>query len=183
MLNFLKSHLVSVVIALFFFCAFFVFAGQVKTFANTYGSGNYGAGNYSERETGTMSFYIPQPTVAVNATTSAYLTIQAGENFKAAAANISVGSHVSIQSVDPAPVAYGPCNFSNYPTSPTTSNPSFSANYNSGLASSSCTVYTLVLKGVSAGTAALTFSSESMTAYSDGAEIFLSATNGSLTVN
>jgi hypothetical protein len=120
----------------------------------------------------------------VGDTIETYLVLSANENFRAVSATVTVSSHLQVVSLTPPPVPFGPCAFETYGTytvTPTAANPSFAASYNGGWASS-CTLYKLTLRAVSGGTGTVTISNGSMLAFSNGAQIFQSATSGSYTI-
>lgn len=101
-----------------------------------------------------------------------------GQAFNAAQATVAVSANLSITSL--ANPSSNACNFT-YTQTPTTTNPSFAGAILSSSATS-CTVYTLTLTPLSAGTGTITFTNGSVKAYSNNGEILSSVQNGSYTV-
>jgi len=99
--------------------------------------------------------------------------------FNAVKSTVSVSSNLAIANVKPA--SSNSCNMQ-YSQTPSASDPSFAgAIYNAS--SSACTVYTLTLLPTATGTGTVTFSNQSIKAYSSAKEIFSDSQNGSYTIN
>jgi hypothetical protein len=121
---------------------------------------------------------------AVGTDFEVYVVLSAAQQFSAASASVSVSSNLQVVSLTPPPAMFGPCafeTFGSYTQTPTAASPSFAARYNSGAAASSCTLYKLTLRGLSAGTATLTIGGGSMLAV-NGSQIFQTATGSSFTL-
>jgi hypothetical protein len=140
--------------------------------------------NSSTRSTGQITAKTVNGVTSYNAgdTFDVLIEAKANEQFKSAGATITVSPNLSVQSISAPPAAYGPCNFSSYTTTATTSNPSFAGSYNSGLSSTSCTVYVMTVKALSNGSGMVTVSNGQMTASSDSAAIFSQANSGTFTI-
>lgn len=111
---------------------------------------------------------------------SVNLAVNGGsQNFNSAKADVSVSNNLSIQSLYLIPVESGGCNltFVDANSSPTYQNPSFNGILTSG-SSASCTLYTLVLKTNTSGTASVSITNASVKSFPNGDEIFKSSQNG-----
>lgn len=99
--------------------------------------------------------------------------------FNAARATVAVSSNLSITGVhNPTSNA---CNLQ-YTQAPTISNQSFAGAIFGG-SSTGCTVYTLTLTPISAGTGTVNFTNGSVKAFSNSSEILTSVQNGSFTIS
>ena len=101
-----------------------------------------------------------------------------GQEFNAAEATVTVSANLSVTGISTP--ATNPCNFV-YTDSPATTDPSF-AGAMLGTSSTQCTVYTLNITPLSAGTGTITFTNASVKAYSDNSEILSYVIDGSYTL-
>lgn len=102
-----------------------------------------------------------------------------GQSFNAAAATVTPSSNLSIQSL-----TQGSCGFQYVPSSdtPTVTKPSFQGAVLLAGSSTGCTVYTLGLKAVAAGTGTLSLSGVQVLSNIDSSNILLSSQSGSYTL-
>jgi hypothetical protein len=102
-----------------------------------------------------------------------------GQAFNAAQSTVTVSSNLLIQSLTVTASASGGCNFIfvNKNKTPTIANPSFAGAILNG-SSPKCTLYTLNMQAVAAGTGTITFTKASVKAYGSHNEILLSTQNG-----
>jgi hypothetical protein len=101
-----------------------------------------------------------------------------GTAFNAAQATVTVSSNLAITGLT-TPTSSG-CNFT-YTQAPTVNNPSF-AGAIFGSSKTNCTVYKLTLQASSTGTGTVTITNPLLKAYTNGADLNPSATNGSYTL-
>ncbi|MDE2589108.1 MAG: hypothetical protein KGL95_05530, partial [Patescibacteria group bacterium] len=102
-----------------------------------------------------------------------------GQVFNAARATVTVSSNLTVQSLTAPDPASGGCGFV-YPapkSTPTPSNPSF-AGAILNASSPRCIVYSMTLVANTTGTGTIALTQESVKAYSNSAEIFLSSQDG-----
>lgn len=106
-----------------------------------------------------------------------------GQNFNQAKADVSVSTNLSIQSLYLTPPESNGCNFTfvDVTSSPTYQNPSFNGVLTAG-SSSTCTLYTMVLKANGPGTAFINVVNAQVKLFSNGDEIFKSSQNGIYTI-
>jgi hypothetical protein len=130
-------------------------------------------------QTATINTFPASASVTVGTPVTVNVVVDGGgQAFNAAQATVAGSPNLAITSLS-AP-ATNPCNFT-YMQTPTRANPSFAGAI---LASSSttCTVYTLTLTPLSAGTGTITLSNASVKAYSDSGEILQGVQNGTYTL-
>ena len=106
-----------------------------------------------------------------------------GQSFNQAKADVSVSDNLSVQSLYHTSTENGGCNFTfvDVSSSPTYLNPSFNGILTSG-SSTTCTLYTMVLKANEPGTASINVVNASVKSFTNGDEIFKSSQNGAYTI-
>lgn len=106
-----------------------------------------------------------------------------GQAFNAAESVVSVSNNFTVNNLAFVSPSSGGCNFTfiNQASTPSVTNPSFTGAILNG-SSEVCTLYTLTLTANALGSGGVTFSNNSVKAYSDSSELLASVTNGTYTV-